>query len=226
MLIKNLKDSSWKNALGPVLSDSRFLSCAQFVEERRQTASVYPPPEQIFSAFNLTPLAEVKVVIVGQDPYHGPGQAHGLSFSVPTGVRFPPSLLNIFKELKEDVGGEMPSSGDLTTWARQGVLLLNAVLSVEEGQANSHQGKGWELLTDRAIQAVSENCENVVFVLWGSFAQKKICLIDQQKHLILKGVHPSPLSSYRGFFGSKPFSKINMYLTETGQKVIDWNLKL
>lgn len=226
MLIENLRDSNWQKALSPALQDEKFRRCLEFVEQRSAETTVYPAPNDIFTAFNLTPLDRVKVVIVGQDPYHGPRQAHGLSFSVPEGVRFPPSLLNILKELRDDLAIEMPEAGDLSAWARQGVLLLNAVLSVEEGKANSHQGKGWEILTDRAIQAVSENCKNVVFVLWGSFAQKKICLIDQQKHLILKGVHPSPLSSYRGFFGSKPFSQINAYLNETGQKVIDWRLKL
>jgi uracil-DNA glycosylase len=171
----------------------------------------------------LTPFDQVRVVILGQDPYHGPGQAHGLCFSVQQGIGLPPSLQNIFKERKSDVGIEISKSGDLSAWAKQGVLLLNAVLTVEAGQANSHQGKGWEKFTDDVIQLLNEKRQGLVFVLWGAYAQKKGALIDRQKHLVLECVHPSPLSSHRGFFGSKPFSKINDYLMARGEMPIDWN---
>jgi uracil-DNA glycosylase len=166
----------------------------------------------------------VKVVIIGQDPYHGEGQAHGLSFSVRKGVRFPPSLMNIFKELKDDVGAPMPTSGDLTPWAKQGVLLLNAVLTVEEGKAAAHQGKGWELFTDQIISLLNEKREHIVYVLWGSYAQKKASFVDRSKNLVIESVHPSPLSAHRGFFGTKPFSRINAYLREHNIPEIDWRL--
>ncbi|NOU47655.1 MAG: uracil-DNA glycosylase, partial [Bacteroidales bacterium] len=170
------------------------------------------------------PLNKVKVVIIGQDPYHGPGQAHGLCFSVPNGVQPPPSLVNIFKELKTDLGLSIPASGNLEKWANQGVLLLNATLSVRDGQAASHQGKGWERFTDAAIKVVSEQCEHIVFILWGNFAQAKAKLIDTDKHYILKGVHPSPLSASRGFFGCRHFSQTNRLLNEAGIGEIDWAL--
>ena len=181
-----------------------FLKTQQESEKK-----IYPKGDQYFAALNMTPFEKVKVVIIGQDPYHGPGQAHGLSFSVQEGVRFPPSLQNIFKELQTDVGVEKPKSGNLHKWAEQGVLLLNAVLTVEEGKANAHQGKGWELFTDRVIHALNEEREHLVFILWGSYAQKKGAFIDRNKHLVIESVHPSPLSSHRGFLVSKPFSKKN-----------------
>lgn len=193
--------------------------------EQAQGKTLYPPAEQIFSAFHLAPLKSIKVVILGQDPYHGPGQAHGLSFSVPSGIKkLPPSLKNIYKELNSDLGLPIATTGDLSPWAQQGVLLLNAMLTVEQKNAGSHQKQGWEVFTNRVIELVSEYCENVVFVLWGAYAQKKEMLIDTNKHCVLKGIHPSPLSAHRGFFGSKPFSHINQYLKDNGCAVIDWSL--
>jgi len=186
-------------------------------------ATIFPPKQFWFEAFNQTPVDEVKVVILGQDPYHGQGQAHGLSFSVPKGQPTPPSLRNIFKELHDDTGTEATST-DLTPWAKQGVLLLNASLTVEEGQAGSHQKKGWERFTDCIIKRVSDHCESVVFILWGRYAQNKVKLIDHDKHLILEAPHPSPLSSHRGFFGSKPFSQANHYLEKNQRNPIDWSL--
>ena len=184
--------------------------------------TIYPAAKNYLNALDLVDLKNVKVVILGQDPYHGPGQAHGLSFSVPEGVRFPPSLLNIFKELKADLGKEMPTSGNLERWAKQGVLLLNAVLTVEESKAAAHQGKGWEKFTDKIIEVVNQECDHVVFILWGAYAQKKAAFVDRKKHLVLESVHPSPLSSHRGFFGSKPFSKANTWLREQGLEPINW----
>jgi len=193
--------------------------------EQEQGKTIYPPADQIFTAFNLTPLSGVKVVILGQDPYHGSGQAHGLSFSVPNSVtKLPPSLKNIYKELNTDLGLPIATKGDLSYWAEQGVLLLNAMLTVEAKNAGSHQKNGWEVFTDQVIQLLSQRCEGVVFVLWGSYAQKKAALIDDSKHLVLKGIHPSPLSAYRGFFGSKPFSFINQYLGEVKKTGIDWSI--
>lgn len=186
---------------------------------------IYPPADQVFTAFNLTPLSNVKVVILGQDPYHGPGQAHGMSFSVPSHItKLPPSLKNIYKELNDDLGIPVATAGDLTQWAEQGILLLNAILTVEKKNAGSHQKQGWESFTDRVIQQLSEHCDGLVFVLWGAYAQKKGSLIDESKHLVLKGIHPSPLSAYRGFFGSTPFSYINQYLSDKNKSVIDWSL--
>jgi len=193
-------------------------------EEHKEKKVIYPKGDEYFAALNLTPFNKVKVVIMGQDPYHGPGQAHGLSFSVREGVRFPPSLQNIFKEMKADVGLPIPKSGNLSPWAEQGVLLLNSVLTVEAGKANSHQGKGWEQFTDKIIHLLNSEREHLVFVLWGAYAQKKAAFVDHKKHCVLESVHPSPLSSHRGFFGSKPFSKINKYLSAKGVKEIDWNL--
>jgi len=185
---------------------------------------VYPSEEELFSAFRLTPYDEVKVLLLGQDPYHGPGQAHGLAFSVQPGVKPPPSLVNIFKELQSDLGLPKPKDGSLVPWSKQGVLLLNAVLTVREGQANAHEGKGWERFTDAVIQKVSDKKEPVVFLLWGSYAQKKEALIDTSRHVILKAPHPSPLSAKRGFFGSKPFRLINEALEKAGRGPIDWRL--
>ena len=196
------------------------------VEQKRLGKVVFPESANIFNAFNSTPLDKIKVVILGQDPYHGPRQAHGLCFSVQPGIAVPPSLLNMYKELEADVGFKIPAHGYLQTWANQGVLLLNATLTVEQGNAGAHQGRGWETFTDRAIQLVSEQCSGVVFLLWGSYAQKKAVLVDAKKHLILKAPHPSPLSAYRGFFGSKHFSKANAYLQQQGKSPIEWQLPL
>lgn len=193
-------------------------------EELAAGKKIYPPAHQWFAAFDHTPFEKVKVVILGQDPYHGPGQAHGLCFSVQPGVPPPPSLINIFKELKADLGIEPPGHGYLTAWAEQGVLLLNAVLTVRDGQAAAHQKKGWEQFTDRAVALLNEKRDNLVFLLWGAYAQKKGAFIDRQRHLVLESVHPSPLSAHRGFLGSRPFSKINRYLCEKNLGEIDWRL--
>lgn len=193
-------------------------------DELQQGKTLYPPEDQVFRALQLTPFDQVRVVILGQDPYHGPGQAHGLSFSVRSGVRPPPSLVNIFKELEQDVGFVKPGHGDLSGWARQGVLLLNAVLTVEQGRAGAHQGKGWELFTDAIIERLNHERDSVVFMLWGSYAQKKGSMIDRERHCVLEAPHPSPLSAHRGWFGSGHFSKANVYLRGTGQTPIDWQL--
>ena len=185
---------------------------------------IYPREIDIFNAFNSALFDDVKVVILGQDPYHGVGQAHGLSFSVPRGVRIPPSLVNIFKEIQRDLGGDIPSDGCLQSWADQGVLLLNATLTVEQANAGSHQKKGWETFTDKVIQLLNEQQEHIVFLLWGGYAQKKGCLINQSKHLVLTSVHPSPLSAYRGFIGNDHFSKTNDYLIQQGLHPVDWSL--
>lgn len=212
----------WKEALDKLFEQKFFKDLVIFVKDEYASTKVYPPGKEIFNAFDHCPLDSVKVVILGQDPYHGPGQAHGLSFSVKPGVPFPPSLLNIFKEIETDLGKPMPSNGDLTRWADQGVFLLNATLTVRAHQAGSHQKKGWEEFTDEVIRTISYRRENVVFLLWGAYAQKKSILIDATKHLILKAPHPSPLSSYRGFFGCKHFSKANEYLTAHGKKPVYW----
>jgi uracil-DNA glycosylase len=216
-------EKSWLKKLEPEFEKDYMKNLRKFLKSEADSKKViYPEGQDYFAALNLTPLDKVKVVIIGQDPYHGPGQAHGLSFSVKEGVRFPPSLLNIFKELKDDLGKPMPKNGDLTHWAEQGVLLLNAVLTVEAGKANAHQGKGWEQFTDQVIATLNKNREHIVYVLWGSYAQKKGAFIDRTKNLVLESPHPSPLSAHRGFFGSKPFSKINKYLKQNGLKEIDW----
>jgi uracil-DNA glycosylase len=191
-------------------------------EQRKQGATIYPPMEEVFSAFKLTNFDQVKVVIVGQDPYHGPGQAHGLSFSVRPEVRLPPSLNNIFKELASDLECTAPKSGFLAGWAKQGVLLLNSVLTVTASQAASHRGIGWETFTDYVLNALNQDREHLVFILWGSYAIKKAAFIDQKRHLVLTAPHPSPLSAHRGFFGSRPFSLSNKYLEEHGLTPIDW----
>ena len=214
----------WFKYLQNHMSSESFKNLKNFIREERQNYRVFPEPHQMFNAFNLTPFEKVKVVILGQDPYHGFGQAHGLAFSVPENVPFPPSLRNIFQELQHDKKlSKMPSSGNLTSWATQGVFLLNTALTVRESQANSHQGKGWEQFTDEVIKIISQNKENVVFVLWGKNAQSKEALIDNSKHLILKAPHPSPLSAFRGFFGSKPFSKIDHFLQDKDIDPIQWN---
>lgn len=213
---------SWINVLHNEFNKEYFYNLKLFLKDEQKKYTVYPANNNIFNAYNSTEFSDVKVVILGQDPYHGPNQAHGLSFSVQDGVAYPPSLKNIFLELVDDIGCPYPANGNLQSWANQGVVLLNAVLSVRASQANSHQGKGWEHFTDATIKAISDNLENVVFILWGRPAQMKEKLIDNSKHLILKAPHPSPLSSYRGFFGSKPFSQANRYLCEHNKKEIDW----
>lgn len=218
-------ENSWKQRIEPEFHKDYMKNLKVFLKTQYDNKkTIYPKGEQYFAALNLTPFENVKVVILGQDPYHGPGQAHGLSFSVEDGVRFPPSLQNIFQELNNDLEIAKPKTGNLQKWAKQGVLLLNAVLTVESGKAASHQGKGWEQFTDSVIHTLNQEKEHLVFILWGSYAQKKGAFIDRKKHLILESVHPSPLSSYRGFFGSKPFSKTNAYLKAHNIKPIDWNL--
>jgi len=194
------------------------------MEQKQAGRQIYPPGEQIFSALNATSFDQVRVVILGQDPYHGPSQAHGLCFSVQPGVPVPPSLKNIYKELQQDLGITIPAHGCLTHWAQQGVLLLNAVLTVQAGQANSHRGQGWEQFTDRIIALLNENATNLVFMLWGSYAQRKGAMIDRQRHLVLQAPHPSPLSAHRGFFGNGHFSRANEYLQQHGLPPVDWQL--
>ncbi|MBD1420862.1 uracil-DNA glycosylase [Sphingobacterium chuzhouense] len=218
-------DPSWEPILKPLFKQDYMRSLSTFVQHERRQTLVFPPENLVLNAFRLTPFEDIKVVILGQDPYHNDGQAHGLSFSVPKGIALPPSLKNIYTELTSDVPGfQYPTSGDLTKWAKQGVLLLNATLTVRAHQAASHQKRGWEEFTDQIIHLVSQKLENVVFMLWGSYAQKKSMLIDTQKHLILKAVHPSPLSAHRGFFGCKHFSQANAYLQSKGRKPIDWQI--
>lgn len=215
-------EDSWKAHLTPEFEKDYFRNLTEFVRNEYMQQPIYPPGKLIFNAFNLCPFNSVKVVIIGQDPYHGPGQAHGLCFSVNDGVKFPPSLINIFKEIKEDIGTDAPSTGNLTRWAEQGVLLLNATLTVRAHQAGSHQNKGWETFTDAAIRELANARENLVFILWGSYAQKKGAFIDRNKHLVLSSAHPSPLSAYNGFFGNKHFSRTNEYLRAHGKSEITW----
>lgn len=216
---------SWKEALAPEFETQYFHSLKRFLsEEKRAGKAIYPPGNLIFNALNSTPFEKVKVVILGQDPYHGPGQAHGLCFSVPDGVPPPPSLKNIFKELHNDIRFAVPSSGNLQKWADRGVLLLNATLTVEAGMAGSHQGRGWEQFTDSIIHTLSEKRSGIVFLLWGRYAQNKETLIEKNKHLILKAPHPSPLSAYNGYFGCKHFSQTNAWLVKTGQQPVNWTL--
>lgn len=215
----------WDEALAPLFSDERYLKIRLFLKQEYSTRVVYPDMYDLYNCFRYTPLADVKAVILGQDPYHEPGQAHGLCFSVKPGVEPPPSLKNIFKEMKSDLGIDEPADcGDLTKWAREGVLLLNTTLTVREHAANSHSGCGWQWFTDEVIKTVSDRCENVVFILWGSNARSKAPLIDAKRHLILESAHPSPLSAHNGFFGSRPFSKANAYLEARGRGAIDWQL--
>ncbi|TDS14625.1 uracil-DNA glycosylase [Sphingobacterium paludis] len=216
---------SWEPILKPLLKQDFMRKLSMFVQQERKTSLVFPPENLVFNAFKLTAFEDVKVVILGQDPYHNDGQAHGLSFSVPAGIMLPPSLRNIYAELTTDIPGfVMPQSGDLTAWAKQGVLLLNATLTVRAHQAASHQKKGWEEFTDQIIHTVSQKLDHVVFILWGSYAQKKAALIDDKRHLILRSVHPSPLSVYRGFFGCKHFSKANDYLAAAAKSPINWQV--
>lgn len=216
---------SWQAALGEQFEQPYMQRLMQFLRTQAdQQKVIFPPSENWFHAFETTPLGDVKVVILGQDPYHQPGQAHGLCFSVQPGVKVPPSLVNIYKELYSDLGVEPVSHGYLESWAQQGVLLLNSVLTVEQGAAGSHQGKGWERFTDEVIRVINARCQHVVFMLWGSYAQKKGACIDEGRHLVLKAPHPSPLSSYRGFFGCQHFSQANDYLTQQGRSAINWQL--
>lgn len=216
-------EESWQLALQDEFGADYFVRLKDFLREEVKTQTVYPPGKLIFSAFNLTPLTAVRVVIIGQDPYHGREQAQGLAFSVPDGIRIPPSLQNIYKELHEDLGIPIPSSGNLEKWARQGVMLLNATLSVRAGQAGSHQGKGWEVFSDEVIRTISDLRAGIVFLLWGRFAQEKAELIDTSRHYILKAAHPSPFSAHKGFFGCRHFSKTNEILRANGMGEIDWN---
>ena len=214
--------TTWNEILAEEMQKDYYQELQAFVEKRRAEVRVFPEEKNVFNALELTPFESVKVVILGQDPYHGFGQAHGLSFSVQKGIPFPPSLKNIYKELQEDIGEDLPTEGDLSHWAKQGVLLLNTVLTVEEGNANSHKGKGWERLTNRLIESLNELKHPVIFILWGKLAQDKEKLIINPNHVILKAPHPSPLSAYRGFFGSKPFSRVNDILIQQGQTPIRW----
>ena len=218
-------DPTWKQHLLPEFSQDYMAQLKAFLLQQKQAGKVvYPKGSEYFNAFNLTPFEQVKVVILGQDPYHGPGQAHGLCFSVQQGVKPPPSLVNIFKEIHADLGLPIPNHGCLTHWAEQGVLLLNSVLTVEQAKAAAHQGKGWEQFTDAVIRELNEKREGIVFMLWGSYAQKKGQFIDKKKHCVLKAPHPSPLSAHRGFLGCKHFSQANSYLQSIGAQPVDWSV--
>lgn len=215
-------EQSWKQQLADEFEKPYFVRLTDFVRNEYGSTTCYPPGKLIFNAFNLCPFDRVKVVIIGQDPYHGPGQAHGLCFSVNDGVAFPPSLQNIFKEIQSDLGVPVPATGNLTRWAEQGVLLLNATLTVRAHQAGSHQRQGWEEFTDAAIKALAEKREQLVFILWGAYAQKKGAFIDRNRHLVLASAHPSPLSAFHGFFGNRHFSRANAYLEQHGKTPVNW----
>ena len=217
--------NDWLEAIGEEFRKPYYKELYDFVKSEYSTTAVYPPSDDIFNALHLTALKDVKVLVLGQDPYHGANQAHGLSFSVLPGQKVPPSLRNIYQELHDDLGCYIPNNGYLTKWARQGVLMLNTVLTVRAHQANSHRGKGWEEFTDAAIRILSEQDRPIVFILWGSPAQKKAAMLHNPKHLILKAPHPSPLSAFRGFFGSKPFSQTNEFLVKNGLEPIDWQIE-
>ena len=217
-------EESWKEVLASEFDKSYFMELKEFLTEEKAKYTVYPPGSKIFNAFQLTPFNQVRVVILGQDPYHGPGQAHGLCFSVPQGIVPPPSLVNIFKEIEKDLGLPVPGGGNLEKWARQGVLLLNATLTVRANQPGSHQKRGWENFTHAVISKLSEKRVGLIFLLWGKFAQEKESLIDTNRHYILKAAHPSPFSAYNGFFGCRHFSKTNEILRKHGLEEIDWNL--
>ncbi len=217
--------NDWLEPLKPEFSKPYYAELFKFVKNEYSTRQIFPPADDIFNAFHLTPLHEVKVVILGQDPYHNDGQAHGLCFSVKPDVAIPPSLVNIYQELHDDLGCYIPNNGYLTKWAKQGVLMLNTVLTVRAHQANSHRGMGWEQFTDAAIRILNEQDRPLVFILWGSPAQKKAQMLNNPKHLILKAPHPSPLSAYRGFFGSRPFSQTNEFLVKNGLEPIDWQIE-
>ncbi|RLQ93450.1 uracil-DNA glycosylase [Falsibacillus albus] len=224
--MKKILHNDWQPLLEEEFQKEYYLQLRAFLKSEYSNEIIYPQPKDIFNALHFTPYENVKVVLLGQDPYHGPNQAHGLSFSVQPGVAVPPSLRNIYKELNDDLGCEIPDHGYLKKWADQGVLLLNTVLTVREGQAHSHRKKGWERFTDRVISILNDREEPLVFLLWGRPAQQKLKLIDSQKHFIVQSVHPSPLSANRGFFGSRPFSKINDYLAGKGQEPIDWEVPM
>ncbi len=215
-------EPSWKEVLQDEFEKLYFVSLTDFVKKEYKSGAIYPPPKQIFRAFELTPFDKVKVVILGQDPYHGKGQANGLSFAVGEGIALPPSLQNIYKEIEVDIGEKPARTGDLERWAKQGVLLLNATLTVKASTPGSHQGRGWEEFTDAAIAALSEKREHLVFILWGNYARQKGAHIDRSKHCVIESPHPSPFSAYNGFFGSKPFSKTNTYLQKQGMEPINW----
>lgn len=218
-------ENDWLEALEPEFHKPYYKNLYEFVKNEYNTKQVFPPSQDIFNAFHFTPLSQVKVVIIGQDPYHNDGQAHGLCFSVRPDVEIPPSLVNIYKELQDDCGCDIPDNGYLVKWAKQGVLMLNTVLTVQAHMANSHQGKGWEEFTDAAIRALNKQNRPIVFILWGKPAQTKKKMLNNPNHLILEAPHPSPLSAYRGFFGSKPFSKTNRFLQEHGETPIDWQIE-
>lgn len=223
-MVKKIFDNDWQEVLGEEFEKPYYLELREFLKDEYETTTVYPAKENIWTAFEHTAFKDVKVVILGQDPYHGPNQAHGLSFSVQPGVTHPPSLRNMFKELKEDVGCDKPKDGTLTKWADQGVMMLNTVLTVRQGEANSHRNKGWEIFTDEVIRKLSTRKEPIIFVLWGKPAQKKKALIDLERHSVIEAPHPSPLSASRGFFGSKPYSKVNSLLQQRGAEPIDFCL--
>lgn len=215
-------ESSWKEQLQEEFNKPYFQNLVSFVKKEYKSQTIYPPGSLIFNAFNLCSFKDTKVVIIGQDPYHGPNQAHGLCFSVNDGVPFPPSLNNIFKEIQNDIGSTIPTTGNLTRWAEQGILLLNATLTVRAGQAGSHQNQGWEQFTDAVIRLLAEKKEDLVFMLWGAYAQKKGSFIDRNKHLVLESVHPSPLAAHRGFWNNHHFSQTNQYLKQQGKAPINW----
>ncbi len=224
--LRDLLPEDWKSKLTREFELEHMRDLVEFLNSRIEGGNnVFPPKEEIFSAFSFTPLNKVKIVILGQDPYHGEGQAHGLSFSVRKGIKVPPSLRNMYKEICIEYDLDMPEHGYLESWANQGVLMLNAVLTVEKAKAGSHQKKGWEQFTDKVIEVLNSDCENLVFLLWGSHAQKKGKSIDKEKHLVLEGPHPSPLSAYRGFFGCDHFKKANQYLVKHNQTEIDWRIQ-
>lgn len=218
-------ENDWLEALKPEFRKPYYTKLFQFVKKEYDERQIFPPSDDIFNAFHLTPLSEVKVVIIGQDPYHNVGQAHGLCFSVKPDVEIPPSLVNIYKELQDDLGCKIPNNGYLVKWAKQGVLMLNTVLTVRAHEANSHRGKGWEEFTDAAIEVLNKQNRPIVFILWGAPAQTKKKMLNNPNHLILTAPHPSPLSAYRGFFGSKPFSQTNKFLQKNGLKEIDWQIE-
>lgn len=222
--MKRVLTTDWDHILASEISQSYWQALQDFVTNERSQFEVFPSSEKVFTALELTPFAQTQVVILGQDPYHGPGQAHGLAFSVQQGTRIPPSLRNIYKELAQDVGCPIPSHGDLTAWAQQGVLLLNTTLTVRSGQAASHQGHGWEQFTDQIIRELDNKTEPIVFILWGASSRKKATLIHQQRHVVIESAHPSPLSVRHGFFGSRPFSRANAVLKENGREPINWCL--
>lgn len=223
-MLKEMMPDNWKEILSDEFDKSYFINLENFLDDEFNSKNIYPSKENIFNAFKYTDYDDVKVLLLGQDPYHGKGQAHGLSFSVLDGIALPPSLKNIYKELETDLGIKPVKSGNLEKWAKQGVLMLNAVLTVRESEANSHKSKGWEKFTDSVIKKLNERNKPVIFLLWGNYAKKKASLIDQSKHIVIEGIHPSPLSASGGFFGSKPFSKINDNLKKLGEKEINWNL--